>query len=324
MSEHHAVVTGGAGFLGSHLVDSLVKDDYEVTVVDNFSSGGRSNLRYSDSSEVAVCEHDVKQPLPEFKAVNEFYHLASRASPTEFESHGVDIGLTNAIGTRNVLEAASEHDATVLLASTSEVYGNPEVSPQSECYNGNVNIRGVRSPYDEGKRFSESLACAYQRERGLDVRTVRIFNTYGPRMRADDGRVIPTFVTRALEGENLPVHGTGEQTRTFCFYSDIISGIREMMRTDDASGTVINLGGTKEITVNRLARIVQDIIGIESEVRHVDRPEDDPDCRKPDIDRARALLDWEPTVDLVEGIEETAAWLDRNTGDQQQESDRKA
>lgn len=313
--QSHAVVTGGAGFLGSHLVDSLVEDDYEVTVVDNFSSGNPSNLRYFDSSAVAVCEHDVKQQLPEFGAVDEIYHLASRASPTEFESHGVDIGLTNAVGTRNVLEAASAHDATVLLASTSEVYGNPEVSPQSESYNGNVNIRGVRAPYDEGKRFSESLACAYQRERGIDVRTVRIFNTYGPRMRADDGRVIPTFVARALEGEDLPVHGAGEQTRTFCFYSDIISGIREMMGTDAASGTVVNLGGTEEITVNRLAQVVKNVVETDAEVHHVDRPEDDPDRRKPDIDRARDLLGWEPTVDLVEGIKETAAWLDRNTGD---------
>lgn len=317
MSGHpHAVVTGGAGFLGSHLVDSLVEDDYAVTVVDNFSSGDSNNLSYFDSDNVTICEHDVKQPLPEFGAVDELYHLASRASPTDFEAHGVDIGLTNAVGTWNVLEAASEHDATVLLASTSEVYGNPEVSPQSESYNGNVNIRGVRAPYDEGKRFSESLACAYQRERELDVRTVRIFNTYGPRMRADDGRVIPTFVTRALEGDDLPVHGNGEQTRTFCFYSDIVSGIRDTMHTDAAAGTVVNLGGTEEITVNSLARTVKDVVSTDSEIRHVDRPEDDPDHRKPNIDRARELLDWKPTVDLVEGIEETAAWLDHNARDQ--------
>jgi UDP-glucuronate decarboxylase len=203
------------------------------------------------------------------------------------------------------LDTAVETGATVLIASTSEVYGNPEVHPQPESYHGNVNPRGARAPYDEGKRFSEALATAYRSEYDVDVRTVRLFNTYGPRMRIDDGRVVPTFIRQALEGEPLTVHGDGTQTRSFCYVSDIVDGIYRLATVDGLSGEVVNLGSTEEITIRTLAETILELIDTSSDITFESRPTDDPDLRRPDISRARNLLDWEPTAGLETGLAKT-------------------
>jgi nucleoside-diphosphate-sugar epimerase len=273
----HAVVTGGAGFLGSHLVDALLADGYRVTVLDNYGSGRPENLDHVEGP-FELLEHDVREPYPDFQRVDQLYHFASRASPADFEDHAVEIALTNSVGAKQAFETAREYDAPVILASTSEVYGDPEVNPQPETYTGNVNVRGPRAPYDESKRFSESLAVAYRQQYGLDVRTVRIFNTYGPRMRTDDGRAIPNFLSQALEAD-----------------------------AELAAGEAINVGNTHEITILELAETILDVVDSDSGITYRDLPEDDPQVRKPDISKARERLDWEPSVDLETGLERTVA-----------------
>jgi UDP-glucuronate decarboxylase len=308
----HAVVTGGAGFLGSHLVDALLDDGYQVTTLDNYSSATRANLAHLDDNErITIREHDVCDPFPAFESVDRIYHLASRASPADFDSHPVEIALANSEGAHNAFECAREHDTPVVIASTSEVYGDPEVHPQHEAYNGNVNPRGPRAPYDEGKRFMEALATAYGRQHDLDVRTARIFNTYGPRMRPDDGRVVPNFLMQALRGEEHTVYGDGTQTRSFCYVSDLIRGLRALgdASPETVSGEAVNLGNTREITINTFAEAVVDVLDTDSTVGHYDRPQDDPDLRRPDTTRARRLLDWEPEVPLATGVERTAAYF---------------
>lgn len=306
-SNPHAVVTGGAGFVGSHLIDSLLDDGFEVTSLDNFGSGRPKNLDHIESDRFTSVEHDVRTPFPDLGDVDYVFHFASRASPKDFESHAVEIALTNSEGTHNALEYAHEHDARAILASTSEIYGDPEVHPQHEGYNGNVNVRGPRAPYDESKRFSEALAVAFQQQYGIDIRTVRIFNTYGPRMRPDDGRVIPNFLSQALRGEPLTVYGDGTQTRSFCYVRDLVSGIREFADADPetAAGEVVNLGSTEEIEIQTLAETVIDVLDADSDIVYRDLPEDDPQVRRPDITRAKQLLGWEPTVSLDAGLERT-------------------
>jgi UDP-glucuronate decarboxylase len=308
----HAVVTGGAGFLGSHLVDSLLSDGYRVTTLDNYGSGRPENLSHVESDRFESREHDVRDPLPDFERVDVVYHMASRASPDDFASHAVEIALTNSEGTRNAIECALAHDATLLLASTSEVYGDPEVHPQHEEYNGNVNIRGPRAPYDESKRFGEALAVAYDQQYDVDIRTVRIFNTYGPRMHPDDGRVIPNFLSQALNGRDLTVYGDGSQTRSFCYVDDLITGIRTVAEADQsvASREVFNLGNTEEVTIRELADVVVDIVDSESGVVFEDLPVDDPEVRKPDISKATETFDWEPSVGLREGLARTVEVFD--------------
>lgn len=309
MSRPHAVVTGGAGFLGSHLVDSLLDDGYRVTSLDNYGSGRPEHLRHIKTDRFESREHDVRNPFPDFEAVDEVYHMASRASPDDFASHAVEIALTNSEGTRNAIECALSHDATLLLASTSEVYGNPEVHPQHEEYNGNVNIRGPRAAYDESKRFGESLAVAYDQQYDVDIRTVRIFNTYGPRMRPDDGRVIPNFLSQALRGDDLTVYGDGSQTRSFCYVDDLILGIRAVVNADRevADSEVFNVGNTDEIKILELAETVLDVVDTESEITYEPLPEDDPEVRRPDISKITDAVDWSPTVDLRTGLRYTIA-----------------
>lgn len=312
-TQEHAIVTGGAGFVGSHLTESLLDDGVAVTVLDNFSSGREGNLTQLAGREgLHLVEHDVRDPFPEVESVDAVYHLASRASPTDFDSYPVDIATTNSIGSHNAFEFARSSDATVVLASTSEVYGDPEEHPQHEGYNGNVDIRGERAPYDEGKRFSEALATAYHTQYDLDVRTVRIFNTYGPRMRANDGRVVPTFLTQALAGDDLTVHGEGQQTRCFSYVSDLVRALRAYAGAPEeaAAGEVINLGSTDEVTIQHLAETVVDLVETDSEITHVGRPVDDPQVRRPDISRARDLLGWEPEVPLRDGLERTLAYFE--------------
>jgi UDP-glucuronate decarboxylase len=301
MSES-AVVAGGAGFLGSHLCERLLDDGYEVVCVDNFGSGRRGNVDHLSSNDrFEIVEADLRK-APALPAVDEIYHLASRASPADFTEFPVRIALTNTEGTRFLLDHALEHDATMLFASTSEVYGDPEIHPQPESYTGNVNIRGPRGCYDESKRFGETLTVAYNDAYDLDVRTVRIFNTYGPRMRPDDGRVVPTFLSQALDGDDLTIYGDGSQTRTFCYVDDMVDGLRAVMETDAMKGDVVNVGGENEISIRTLAERILEVCDTDSELVYEPLPEDDPTRRRPDISKALDLLDWEPTVDLETGL----------------------
>ncbi|AGB39282.1 NAD-dependent epimerase/dehydratase family protein [Natronococcus occultus] len=302
----HAVVTGGAGFVGSHLVDSLLDDGYRVTSLDNYGSGRRRNVaRHDNREQFTPLDHDVREPLPEFDTVDYIYNLASRASPADFGSHPIEIALTNSVGSKHVFDLACEHDATVVLASSSEVYGDPKVHPQHEGYYGNVNPRGPRAPYDESKRFAEALGAAYETQHDVDVRTIRVFNTYGPRMRVDDGRVVPTFITQALEGKELTVYGDGRQTRSFCYVTDLVDGIRRVAAAPGATGEAINLGSEREMTIYRLAEIVIDHVDSPSEITHRPQPANDPSVRRPNVEKAKRLLGWEAMTDLEVGLRRT-------------------
>ncbi len=303
------LVTGGAGFLGSHLCERLLSEGHEIVCLDNFGSGRRNNLKNLEQNELfTVNEQDIRSPgsLP---SVDLIYHLASRASPADFTEFPVNIALANTQGTRRLLDHARACDAQMVFASTSEVYGDPEVHPQPETYTGNVNIRGVRGCYDESKRFGETLTVAYQRKYDIDVRTVRIFNTYGPRMRADDGRVVPTFVTQALAGDDITVYGDGEQTRSFCYVDDLIDGLVSLMRVNNPKYSVYNIGKENERTIKELAHEIITLTDTNSEIVYEPLPEDDPGQRKPDISRAKSELGWEPKVPLREGLKETIKYF---------------
>jgi UDP-glucuronate decarboxylase len=299
----NAIVTGGLGFVGSHLVESLLKDDYSVTVLDNASSGQKRNLPESND-RLDIVDHDVRDRFPTGIDVDEIYHFASRASPKSFEKHPVSIALTNSMGTNRALEYAHTHGAKVVLASSSAIYGDPEEKPQPETYNGNVALRNTRAPYDESKRFSEALAEAYVRKHDLDVRTIRPFNIYGPRMRLKDGRVIPNFLRQAINGNDITVHGQGSQTRSFCYVSDLIHGVRKLaaLPASEGKGLVVNLGNTREIQMKKLAKIIKNLVESSSEIVHKERPEGDPSQRQPDITRAKERLNWSPEVDLKTGL----------------------
>lgn len=306
------LVTGGAGFLGSHLCEKLLQDGREVICLDNFGSGQRDNLKeFKHNPSFTIKDQDVRIPdsLPR---VDRIYHLASRASPADFTEFPVNIALANTQGTRRLLDHARACDARVVFASTSEVYGDPEVHPQPETYNGNVNIRGVRGCYDESKRFGETLIVAYQRKYGLDARTVRIFNTYGPRMRPDDGRVVPTFVTQALRGDNLTVYGDGKQTRSFCYVADLINGLISLMRANNPEHDVYNIGKENERTIKELADEIIDLTDTEPEIVFESLPEDDPSQRQPDVTRIKTELGWEPEIPLRTGLKETISYFEDN------------
>jgi UDP-glucuronate decarboxylase len=307
MGTQSALVAGGSGFIGSHFCERLLGEGYHVICVDNFGSGRQTNVDHLVSRErFELLEGDIRE-REEYPEVDEIYHLASRASPKDFTEYPVQIALTNTKGTRHLLDHAVACDARMLFASTSEIYGNPDVHPQPETYNGNVNIRGPRGCYDEGKRFGETLTVAYHREYDLDVRTVRIFNTYGPRMRSDDGRVIPNFVSQAVGGENLTVYGDGSQTRSFCYVSDLVDGLRDLMTTPGLDGEVINLGSSDEISILSLAELILDISDADSDIVYEPLPEDDPERRQPDLTRAREHLNFECDVSLREGLQRTIA-----------------
>lgn len=305
MTSKRALVAGGAGFIGSHLCDTLLDQGYRVYCIDNFGSGRSGNIEHLlDYPRFELQKEDIRQPLA-LPPVDEIYHLASRASPQDFTDFPVRIALTNTEGTRNLLDHAVACEAKMLFASTSEVYGDPKVHPQPESYTGNVNIRGPRGCYDESKRFGETLTVAYEQEYDLDVRTARIFNTYGPRMRPDDGRVIPNFVSQALAGRDLTIYGDGTQTRAFCFVEDLIRGLRKLMKTSGLQGEVVNIGSEQEVSINELAETVLSISDTDSGLTQESLPEDDPTKRRPDLTRARELLDFEPTVDLETGLQRT-------------------
>jgi len=300
-----ALVTGGAGFLGSHLCDRLLAEGYEVVAFDNLVTGSRDNLAHlSGEPRFEFVEQDVSVGVSYGGAADVVFHMASPASPVDFPTKPVEIMLVNGVGTYNTLNLAKEKGARFLLASTSEVYGDPLVHPQPEEYWGNVNPIGVRGVYDEAKRYAEALTMAYRRYKGVDAKMFRIFNTFGPRMRLDDGRVVPNFIGQALRGEPITVYGTGQQTRSFCYVSDLIDGIFRMSLSEQ--GGPINIGNPTERTMLEFAQEIKRLTGSPSEIVFEPLPTaDDPKQRRPDITKARELLGWEPQVGLEEGLTRT-------------------
>ncbi len=297
------LVTGGAGFIGSHLIDRLMKADHEVICLDNFYTGHKRNIvHWLGHPNFELVRHDITEAIR--LEVDQVYHLACPASPVHYQYNPVKTVKTNAIGTMNMLGLAKRVKARFLLASTSEVYGDPEVHPQSEDYRGNVNPIGIRSCYDEGKRIAETLTFDYHRQNGVDIRVVRIFNTYGTRMLENDGRVVSNFIVQALRGQPLTVYGDGSQTRSFCYVSDLVEGLIRMMNNPEHTGPV-NLGNPGEYTILELAKAVQAQVGSGVEIDYKPLPQDDPRRRRPDITRAKLWLGWEPTVPLDVGLQTT-------------------
>ncbi|WP_422772588.1 GDP-mannose 4,6-dehydratase [Plantactinospora sp. WMMC1484] len=308
-AEHRILVTGGAGFVPSHLVDALVARGCTVVAVDNFVTGSKENVAHlADHPRFTLVEADVSDGLPEHHpAIAERFdaimHLASPASPTDFASLPIEILRVGSLATLHLLDRAVADRARFIMASTSEAYGDPQVHPQVETYWGNVNPVGVRSVYDEAKRFAEASTMAYHRYHGLDVGIVRIFNTYGPRMRPDDGRAIPTFITQALRGEPLTVHGTGTQTRSICYVSDLVRGI--LLLLDSTETGPINCGTEHEVSMRELAETIAALTGSRSQVTYITRTADDPEMRRPDLTLARERLGYEPEVTPAEGLRRT-------------------
>jgi UDP-glucuronate decarboxylase len=293
------LVTGGAGFIGSHLIDRLMNDGHEVICLDNFYTGKKHNLRqWLDHPNFELIRHDITEPIR--LEVDQVYHLACPASPVHYQYNPIKTVKTNVIGTLNMLGLAKRVKARFLLASTSEVYGDPEVHPQTEDYRGSVNPIGIRSCYDEGKRMAETLAFDYHRENKVDIRVARIFNTYGPRMLENDGRVVSNFVAQALRGIPLTVYGEGQQTRSFCYVSDLVNGLMRLMNGEHTGP--INLGNPDEYTILELAQAVQNLINPDAEIKFEPLPADDPRRRRPDITKAQTLLNWEPTIPLQDGL----------------------
>lgn len=296
------LVTGGAGFIGSHLIDRLMQADHEVICLDNFFTGHKRNIQHwFGNPNFELIRHDITEPIR--LEVDQIYHLACPASPVHYQYNPVKTIKTNVMGTLHMMGLAKRVKARILLASTSEVYGDPEVHPQTEDYRGNVNTIGIRSCYDEGKRVAETLAFDYHRQNGVDIRVARIFNTYGPRMLENDGRVVSNFIVQALKGVPLTVYGDGSQTRSFCYVSDLVNGLMSLMNGDNTGP--INLGNPGEYTILQLAQTVQSMVNPDTDVKFEPLPQDDPKRRKPDISRAKHHLDWEPTISLKTGLEKT-------------------
>ncbi|CAN5715920.1 SDR family oxidoreductase [soil metagenome] len=305
------LVTGGAGFIGSHLIDRLMEANHEVICLDNFYTGHKRNiLRWMDHPYFELIRHDITEPIR--LEVDQIYHLACPASPVHYQYNPVKTVKTNVLGTLNMLGLAKRVKARFFLASTSEVYGDPEVHPQPEEYRGSVNPIGIRSCYDEGKRMAETLAFDYHRQNDVDIRVVRIFNTYGPRMLENDGRVVSNFIVQALSGQPLTVYGDGSQTRSFCYVSDLVEGFIRLMNSNQTGP--INIGNPGEYTILQLAQTIQQMVNPNVEVQYRPLPQDDPRRRQPDITKAAQLLGWQPTVELRSGLERTIAdFRDRMT-----------
>jgi UDP-glucuronate decarboxylase len=305
---HRILVTGGAGFLGSHLCERLVDQGHDVICLDNFFTSQKTNVAHLLARpNFELVRHDVTHPL--WLEVDEIYNLACPAAPGHYQYNPIKTMKTSVMGAINVLGMAKRCRAKVLQASTSEVYGDPEVHPQPESYRGNVNPIGPRACYDEGKRAAETLFMDYHRANRVNVRVVRIFNTYGPRMHPYDGRVVSNFIRQALTGEEITLYGDGSQTRSFCYRDDLVEGIIRMMNAPDDFIGPVNLGNPGEFTILELANLVQELTGVKARIRHEPLPADDPKQRKPDITLAKARLDWQPTIPLREGLEKTIAWF---------------
>jgi UDP-glucuronate decarboxylase len=298
------LVTGGAGFLGSHLCRRLLNDGHEVLAIDNFYTGSKSNvIDLIKDSKFELIRHDVTIPL--FVEVDGIFNLACPASPIHYQKHPVQTTKTSILGATNMLGLAKRLNIPIMQASTSEVYGDPSISPQPEEYWGNVNPIGIRACYDEGKRAAETLFFDYYRQYGVQIKVARIFNTYGPSMHFEDGRVVSNFIVQALRGESISIYGDGSQTRSFCFVSDLVEGFIKLMKTTTVVTGPINLGNPVENTINELASKIIDLTNSSSQIEKLPLPEDDPKQRNPDISKAREILSWEPVVNLEEGLKAT-------------------
>ncbi len=308
VADRHVVVLGGAGFLGSHLCHRLVADGARVTCIDNFITGNPANVAHLVGAPgFTLVSYDITNYLHVPGDVDFILHFASPASPIDYLRWPIQTLKVGSLGTHKAMGLATAKRARVLLASTSEVYGDPTVNPQPETYWGNVNPVGPRGVYDEAKRFAEAMALAYHREHGVSVALGRIFNTYGPRMRINDGRAVPTFFTAALRNEPLPIHGDGSQTRSLCYVDDLIEGLLRLMVSDHIGP--MNIGNPEEVTILELAYAIRDVVGSQSTVEFHPRPEDDPSVRCPDIGLARATLGWQAEVSLVDGLKRTLPWF---------------
>jgi len=301
------LITGGAGFIGSHLCDALLKRGDSVICVDNFITGSRENIKHlQDNPLFTLVEHNISEPL-DVEKVDAVMHLASPASPIDYLQLPIQTLKVGSLGTYHALGIAKKHSAKFLLASTSEVYGDPLEHPQKESYWGNVNPIGTRAVYDEAKRFSEAITMAYHRTHGVDTRIIRIFNTYGPRMRRDDGRVVPAFIGQAIKNEPFTIFGDGSQTRSFCYVSDMVTGMLKLLDAD--INEPVNVGNPEEHTMIEFANIIKLATGATSEMVFEPLPEDDPKQRKPDITRAQEVMNWYPEVALQDGLQKTIEWF---------------
>ncbi|MBR0557080.1 SDR family oxidoreductase [Ciceribacter sp. L1K23] len=310
------LIAGGAGFIGSHLCDELLARGHLVTCVDSFLTGRKSNIApLMNHPNFRLVEADICDVRDWRQPVDQIYNLACAASPPHYQADPVHTMMTCVIGTGNLLAIAARLGATFVQASTSEVYGDPEEHPQREDYRGNVNCTGPRACYDEGKRAAEALCFDLLRSGAVDTRVARIFNTYGPRMRPDDGRIVSNLIVQALAGRPMTVYGTGEQTRSFCYVSDLVQGLIALMQADENPGLPVNLGNPAELSVNGLAGVVRELVPHAGPIVFESLPEDDPRRRKPDISRAKQVLGWEPTIPLVEGLQRTVDWFAARGGE---------
>ena len=303
------LITGGSGFVGSYLCEKLINDGHEIIVVDNLLTGSTENINHLMHNEnFSFIEHDVQNHIEIENKVDYVLHFASAASPKAYTEHPVNTLKAGSVGTINTLGLAKKHDAEYLLASTSEVYGDPLISPQTEEYWGNVNPNGERSMYDEAKRFAEAAVATYSRSYDLKTKIVRIFNTYGPRMQLNDGRVVTNFIVQALKNENITIYGDGSQTRSFSYVEDTVAGIISLMNSSEYD--VFNIGNPNEMTVGQLAEKIIELTDSTSEIKYLELPNDDPKQRKPDITKAKTKLNWEPKVNLEDGLTETIKWVE--------------
>ena len=308
LTQKRILVTGGAGFLGSHLCDRLLSEGHEVVCVDNYFTGSKANVKHLlDNPNFELIRHDVTFPL--YIEVDEIYNLACPASPIHYQHDPVQTIKTSVHGAINMLGLAKRIGAKIFQASTSEVYGDPEIHPQDESYWGRVNPVGIRSCYDEGKRCAETLFFDYHRQHNLKIKVARIFNTYGPRMHPNDGRVVSNFIVQALQNEDITIYGDGGQSRSFCFVDDMVDGFLLFMETDDEFKGPLNLGNPNEFTIKKLAEMVIDLTGSNSKIIYKPLPEDDPKQRQPNIDLAKEKLNWSPEVELEAGLERTIAYF---------------
>lgn len=303
------LVTGGAGFIGSHLCKKLVENGDDVICLDNYFTGSKKNIEnLMDYKNFELIRHDVTQDI--YLEVDQIYNLACPASPVHYQYNAIKTAKTSVLGAINMLGLAKRVNGRILQASTSEVYGDPEVHPQPESYWGHVNCDGIRSCYDEGKRMAETLFFDYHRQHGVDIKIIRIFNTYGPNMNMNDGRVVSNFIVQALKGEDITIYGTGEQTRSFCYVDDLVEGMYRMMNSRDGFTGPVNLGNPGEFTMLELAEKVIELTNSPSKIIHMPLPSDDPTQRKPVIELAKKELDWEPTIHLEDGLKKTIAYFD--------------
>ena len=303
------VITGGSGFVGSYLCEKLINDGHKIIVIDNLLTGSTENINnLLDNENFSFIEHDVQDHIEIEDKVDYVLHFASAASPKAYTEHPVNTLKAGSVGTINTLGLAKKHSAEYLLASTSEVYGDPLISPQNEEYWGNVNPNGERSMYDEAKRFAEAAVATYSRSYGLKTKIVRIFNTYGPRMQLNDGRVVTNFITQALRNENITIYGDGTQTRSFSYVEDTVAGIISLMNSTEYD--VFNIGNPNEMTVGKLAEKIIELTDSTSEIKYLELPNDDPKQRKPDITKAKTKLNWEPKVNLEDGLTKTIKWVE--------------